>query len=38
MSLEDQSVSEEEMVQQVEDLADQIIQEFPRDLWAEPIA
>jgi predicted DNA-binding mobile mystery protein A len=38
MNLEDQSVPEEEMLQQVEDLADQIIQEFPRDLWTEPVA
>ncbi len=38
MSLEDQSVPEEEIVQQVEDLADQIIQEFPPDLWREPVA
>jgi predicted DNA-binding mobile mystery protein A len=38
MNLEDQSVPEEEILQQVEDLADQIIQEFPRDLWTEPVA
>jgi predicted DNA-binding mobile mystery protein A len=35
MHLEDQPVPKEEFDRQVEDLADQIMREFPRDFWAE---
>lgn len=38
MHLEDQSVPQAEFDRQVEDLADQIIEEFPRDLWTESVA
>lgn len=36
MSLEAQTVPEEEYRRQVDDLADQIVRALPRDLWAEP--
>lgn len=36
MSLEEQTVSDEESEQQVDDLADQFVRDLPRDLWAEP--
>lgn len=35
MQLEEQSVPEDEFQQQVEDLADQILRELPRNLWDE---
>ena len=36
MSLEGQTVPDEEFERQVDDLADQIVRDLPRDLWAEP--
>lgn len=36
MSLEEQHVPGNEFQQQVEDLADQILREMPRDIWDEP--
>jgi hypothetical protein len=35
MSLEEQDVPGDEFRQQVEDLADQILREFPRSIWDE---
>jgi len=36
MSLEEQTVPDQESERQVEDLADQIVRDLPRDLWTEP--
>ncbi len=36
MSLEEQTVPDEEFERQVDDLADHIARDLPRDLWAEP--
>lgn len=38
MDLEEQAVSSEEYERQVEDLAAQILREFPRELWSEGAA